>query len=371
MLTWNTSTGATSYEYCIDTTDNDICDGNLWKNNGTKTSVALRGLAYAQTYSWQVRAINSTGTTLADGGAWRSFSTQPGLFNKVSPTNKASGRAISLTLSWTASAGATGYEYCIDTTSGSACDGTWTSTGNVTSIAIGPLAPNTTYYWQVRSIFAGGYAYANNAWWSFTTSNGSPAAFTKSTPANGAAGQATNQSLTWTASTSATSYQYCIDTINNSRCDGSWVSVGANTSAAPVGLLNGKTYYWQVQALNAYGATDANSRIWWSFSTQPGSFSKSTPVDSSREKGKTRTFTWDASDGATSYEYCYDTTNNNVCDGGRWVNAGTARSVTLTFRSGLAYFWQARAVYSDSFRAAKGYTYGDGAAAWWSFTILP
>src|SRR6185503_15947834 len=65
-LSWGTSSGATSYEYCIDTTNNNICDGNWTTTSGT--SAAPGGLSSGTTYFWQVRARNSGGVTDGDVG---------------------------------------------------------------------------------------------------------------------------------------------------------------------------------------------------------------------------------------------------------------------------------------------------------------
>lgn len=94
----------------------------------------------------------------------------PGAFNKTSPSNGATNRQTTLTLSWGASSGATSYEVCIDTTNDSACSGTWQSVGTSTSASVSGLSRKTTYYWQVRSNNAAGTTYANSgAWWRFTT----------------------------------------------------------------------------------------------------------------------------------------------------------------------------------------------------------
>jgi subtilisin family serine protease len=96
-----------------------------------------------------------------------------------------------------------------------------------------------------------------------------PSAFSKSAPANGTTGQPIATTLSWTASSGATSYEYCVDTTNNSSCDGSWTSTGTAQSAAPSGLAVNTTYYWQVRARNATATTDADLGAWWSFTTQP------------------------------------------------------------------------------------------------------
>jgi hypothetical protein len=68
-LSWQASAGADRYEFCLDTTDNDTCDG-VWADNGTATTATALQLMIDTDYYWQVRAVNSQGTTYADGGAW-------------------------------------------------------------------------------------------------------------------------------------------------------------------------------------------------------------------------------------------------------------------------------------------------------------
>ncbi len=66
------STRAASYEYCIALTQ-AACTN--WKSTGTKTTVAVSGLAKAKSYFWQVRAKNAGGTTISSAG-YRKFTTQ-------------------------------------------------------------------------------------------------------------------------------------------------------------------------------------------------------------------------------------------------------------------------------------------------------
>jgi hypothetical protein len=99
-----------------------------------------------------------------------------------------------------------------------------------------------------------------------------PGTFNKSNPSNGATNQPTNPILSWTASSGATSYEYCYDNTNDSACS-SWISTGTTTSASLSSLTPGATYYWQVRAKNSYGTTYANgsSTAFWSFTIQSAS----------------------------------------------------------------------------------------------------
>jgi len=290
----------------------------------------------------------------------------PGAFVKTSPGNGDPSQPLDPALTWGASSNASGYEYCIDASNNAACDANWISTGVAQSAALSGLTPGSNYYWQARALNASGFTYADGGtWWSFSTPP-LPGTFAKIAPADGAANQLPNLSLTWGPSSNASSYAYCVDTSNDGACDAeAWVSTGAAQTAAPASLVPGATYYWQVRASNTSGATYANSGAWRSFTTgsAPTAFTKDSPFNGVKNKPLSLTLYWNASSGATSYEYCYDTTNNDACDGS-WVNRGTARSAALSgLTAGTTYYWQARAV--NSF----GATYANG-GAWWSFTTL-
>jgi hypothetical protein len=368
-LSWGASSGVTFYEYCFDTTNDGAC--TTWVNNGTATSVVIGTLSTGTTYYWQVRATNSFGTTYAEGSstAYWSFTTgfPPGAFVKSVPGNGASGVSLNPTLSWAASSGVTFYEYCFDTTNDGACT-TWVNNGTSTSVIIGTLSTNTTYYWQVRATNSFGTTYAegsSTAFWSFTTGS-PPAAFSKISPSNLASGISTSPTLSWGTASGAAGYEYCYDTTNDSACS-VWVSTGASTSAALSGLTYGATYYWQVRALNSFGTTyaEGSSTAFWSFTTGnlPGAFGKISPGNTATDQPTSLTLTWGASSGASSYEYCYDNSNDNACSG--WVSTGTTTSASLSGLSyGATYYWQVRAL--NGF----GTTYAEGSStAYWSFTI--
>ncbi len=74
-LSWNVSAGATLYEVCYDRTNDNACSGS-WVSTGTARTLAVSGLARSATYYWQVRAVNTGGTTLANAGTWWSFTTK-------------------------------------------------------------------------------------------------------------------------------------------------------------------------------------------------------------------------------------------------------------------------------------------------------
>jgi photosystem II stability/assembly factor-like uncharacterized protein len=367
VLNWETSNGAANYEYCYDTTNDATCSG-IWTDSGINTHAELSGLNYDTTYYWQVRAINTGGTTHADGGTWWSFTTSldpSGGFTKLDPVNAAAEVAVAPTLYWKVSSQATGYEYCYDTIDNTTCDGTWTSAGTSTSATLSGLNDNTTYYWQVRAINLGGTIDANGGtWWNFTTLIDPPELFTKISPANADAQVDISLTLSWGTSNRAAGYEYCYDTSNNNACNGTWTSAGTNTSVNLIGLSKNIIYYWQVQAINAGGTTYADENTWWSFATlvdSPGAFYKYSPANAATDIIISPTIRWYTSSNASSYEYCYDTSNDNACDG-IWISTGTNYYVTLNELSySTTYYWQVRAV------NASGTTYAND-NTWWSFT---
>jgi hypothetical protein len=177
-------------------------------------------------------------------------------------------------------------------------------------------------------------------------------------------GTSINLTLTWTASSNATEYQYCTSTTSSDTCSKSWKSVGTALSVSLTNLKFSKTYYWQVRAVNSKGKTYANSGSWWSFTTKespPGSFKKHDP-----EKGATSVSThpslnWGSSSNAVYYQYCYDTNNDDTCNG-TWKKTAGKEVKLSSLNKNTTYYWQVRAVNENATTYANS-------GAWWSFTI--
>jgi RHS repeat-associated protein len=210
---------------------------------------------------------------------WRFTTAGSPPVRKQSPVNGATGLSSAVMLRWESSlsdAGdGAGYFVCWYAIGDAArCDvpGNWTPTGRGIEKDLGYLTlPNGTYRWQVRGDAAGVSSFGDvGTWWSFTIGQGAsaPGAFTGTAPAAGATVSGTAVALSWTASSGAASYEYCIDTTANGACDGSWQSAGTATGASVTGLTAGTTYSWQVRARNGAGTTDASGG-WSSFTVAP------------------------------------------------------------------------------------------------------
>jgi len=288
-------------------------------------------------------------------------------FEKTGPANGATAQPPDPALSWTPSTGAASYEYCVHAdAAGCVSPAAWTSAGTDASVGLSGLTPGATYYWQVRAVNGPAITPADgDIWWSFSVVQ--PGPFNKSAPAGGPVKVASNPTLSWTDSTDAASYAYCIRAASAGCVSpASWISTGTHTSVGLSGLTPGATYYWQVRAVNGTISTQADSGTWWSFTVKlplPGAFKKSAPANGATKLANNPTLTWTDSSNVTSYQFCYGLTT--TCS--NWTSTGTARSKTLTgLTPGKKYYWQVRAY------NATGYTYADGSAnALRYFTVSP
>ena len=271
-LDWADSSGASSYAYCYDTTDDNACAN--WVTTLT-SQAALSGLSDGTTYYWQAKASNAVGNTYANGSptAFWSFTTipPPGAFNKIVPVDGATYQATNLTLDWGDSSAAASYAYCYDTINDNACTNWITTT--ISQAALSGLSIDTTYYWQVKAVNTIGETYANSsptAFFSFTTTT-LPGAFEKVLPIIGAANQPTSLWLDWGDSTAVVSYAFCYDTSDDNVCS-NWISLGTTSQVAVSGLSANTSYYWQVKAINSAGETFANGSVFafQSFTTGSG-----------------------------------------------------------------------------------------------------
>lgn len=195
---------------------------------------------------------------------------QPNTFTKTLPAQGQLITSVTTTLSWTSGRksfiypNTDTYEYCYSTTK-SACT-TWISTGTSETATISGLRHNTTYYWDVRATNVAGTTIADRASTHSFNVSLPPAPFAKSTPANKAINQNTRVTLSWAASTRATSYEYCL--ASTAAACTTWKSTAAGRTAVVSGLAKNKLYYWQVRAKNAVGTTVSASAV-WNFKTAP------------------------------------------------------------------------------------------------------
>jgi len=159
-----------------------------------------------------------------------------------------------VTLTWTASSGATSYHVKRAATSG----GLYTQVGaaTVTSYTDAGLTNSTKYFYVVSALNTAGES-ANSSEASGTPTLPAPAPSVPAVPTALAATAGNQQvSLSWTASSGATSYHVK----RASASGGPYTQVGAPTTASytNTGLTNGTTYFYVVSALNATGES-ANS----------------------------------------------------------------------------------------------------------------
>lgn len=194
-------------------------------------------------------------------------------YSKVSPADGQAIQSVNLDLTWEAMSPATSYEYCYDTSNDNSCSA-WINNGLNTTAALSNLSIDTTYYWQVRAKNGSSLPVESNGgvWWSFAIMPTSQGGFGKTSPANNAANQPINLTLTWSSAGAGITYEYCVTQAAPFDCSGSWLSTAA-TSVEISGLANSSTYYWQVRGLDGSGNTvDANAQDAnpiWQFSTRP------------------------------------------------------------------------------------------------------
>jgi hypothetical protein len=160
-----------------------------------------------------------------------------------------------VSLTWSASANATGYHVKRATTSG----GAYSQVGAPTTASYTDtsVTNGTTYYYVVSALDAAGES-ANS-----TQVSAFPAAPTVSTPAVPAGLTATGGnaqvSLSWSASSGATGYHVMRATTSG----GPYTQVGAPTSAVytDASLQNGTTYFYVVTAFNASGESANSAQV--------------------------------------------------------------------------------------------------------------
>jgi hypothetical protein len=115
------------------------------------------------TYYWRIDEVNAAGTTTGTVWSFTTIVAAPGTASSPSPADSATDVAIDADLSWSAGSGATSRDVYFGTTSPGASQGNQTAT----TFDTGTMDSNTTYYWRIDEVNAGGTT--TGTVWSFTT----------------------------------------------------------------------------------------------------------------------------------------------------------------------------------------------------------
>ena len=247
-LSWSADSGATGYYVKRST-----ITGGPYTQIATQSSTtyADAGLTNGTKYFYVVAAYNSAGASANSAEA----SATPTLPPPSAPTGlSAAAGNTQITLTWTASAGATSYHVKRSTTSGAE---TQISAPTANSFTDTGLTNGAKYFYVVSAVNAGGES-ANSSEVSATptapaTPPPTPTGL-QATPGN------TQVALTWNATTGATSYHVKRSTSSGGPFNSTLASpTGTNYTDAAV--INGTAYYYVVSAVNATGESANSAQV--------------------------------------------------------------------------------------------------------------
>jgi fibronectin type 3 domain-containing protein len=244
-LNWTASSGATAYDV-----KRSITTGGPYAQISTPTvpNFTDTGLTNGTKYFYVISASNSVGQSANSA----EVNATPVLPTPATPTGLAAtaGNA-QVSLNWNASTGATSYQVKRSTASGSE---TQISAPTSNSFTDTDLTNGTKYFYVVSAVNSGGESANSSEVNATPTAPASPPA--TPTGLQATAGNA-QVSLSWNASTGATSYNVKRSTANGGPFSATLASP-AVTNYIDTTVTNGTTYYYVVSAVNASGES-ANS----------------------------------------------------------------------------------------------------------------
>jgi fibronectin type 3 domain-containing protein len=235
-----------------------------------------------------------------------------------------------VSLSWTASSGATSY----GVKRGTATGGPYSqvSTSAATTYVDSTVTNGTTYYYVVTASNANGTSGNSNE------ASATPTLAIPVAPTNLAETAGNTQvGLTWTASAGAASYN-----VKRSNSSGSETTIASPTSASYTDstVTNGTKYYYVVTAVNAAGESTNSNEVNATPNVIPAA-----PAGLTATPGNAQVaLLWTASTGASSYNVKRSTTNGS---GYSTISSPTTASYTdSTVTNGTTYYYVVTAVNS-------------------------
>ncbi len=256
-LSWYASDLADHYEYCVDTSNNKVCDSAAGWVSTSDTSVTLSPgtLVSNKVYFWQVRAIKDTTITrMADEGLWWSFKTLPLPVKPelVSPASKVFTLDTTPDFSWNSVLYGETYQLEVSTSKKFDVPPSLSNEGSSLAYTTGLPLADGIYYWRVRAVNHNTEAGAWSSSRYFTVDTLPTSTPLLNKPLDLLIAKSL-QTLTWYKPTGAAAYQveYSTDPAFSTYT----LSVlQKSTSYKPVEMTQLCTpYYWRVKAFDAAG----------------------------------------------------------------------------------------------------------------------
>jgi fibronectin type 3 domain-containing protein len=292
------------------------------------TTFTDTGLTNGTKYFYVVSASNSAG----QGANSAEVSATPTLPAPATPSGLAAvpGNA-QVTLTWSASNGATSYHVKRSTVSGAETQIAAPASSGFTDVTV---TNGTKYFYVVSAVNSAAQSANSNE----VAATPTAPATAPSTPTGlqATAGNA-QVTLTWNAAAGATSYH-----LKRSTASGAETQISAPTSNnfTDTGLTNGTKYFYVVSAVNSVGES-ANSAEVTAAPVQPA---PAVPANLAATAGNAQvSLTWSASAGATSYHVKRSTTSGAEAQ----IAAPASTTFTdTTVTHGTKYFYVVSAVNS-------------------------
>ncbi|MBP1727926.1 MAG: Fibronectin, type domain protein [Deltaproteobacteria bacterium] len=295
--------------------------------------------------------IDDIANGVFDGGALPSTAAVP----ETPAGLNAVGGSGAVTLSWASVSNATSYNVYYATS-----PGVTTTSGTKVSPAVTPfvqtgLSAGTSYYFVVTAVNSAGES-AASAQVSAATAATPPVPTVPAAPAGLVASGGTNQvSLSWSAASTATSYNVYYSTTGGvTKTNGTKIS-SVTSPAVQTGLAAGTTYYYIVTAVNSAGEGPASVQVAaTTLAAIPAPAAPAAPTGVSAAGGASQaTISWPAVSGATSYNIYWSSTPGVTMTNGTKVAAATSPYVKTALSAGTTYYFIVTAANSVGESAAS------------------
>lgn len=308
-LTWNDSNGETGYKLERQLTTTPTATwGVVATIPADTTEYIVAGMTPGSTNVFRLKATN------ADGDSAASSTASVTVFPDVPNVTVSAASSTSMTVSWTAVAGVTGYE--VDRSTDGA---TWTAnvatpSGSTLTFSDTGRAPNTVYYYRVRGTNAAGDGDSSSTVFG-TTLLAAPTGVTAT------AISPSQIAITWPKIAGA--FGYKLERQLTTTPTVTWGAVGSTISASTntsiiTGLTANTAYNFRLKVTNA-GGDSAVSATATTTTLQPA------PVLTSSSTATTSvTLNWTNITGTTSWKVEKST------DGGNWTALTTVSNTTVT-----------------------------------------